>query len=466
MADIKKLIEVAIPLDDINAASAREKSIHHGHPSTMHNWWARRPLAVARAVLFASLVDAPSSHPEIWPTEAEQDAERQRLFGIMKELVQWENSNNEEVLEKARTEIRRWNPELPTLLDPFAGGGAIPLEAQRLGLKAIAADLNPVSVMINKAMIEIPPRFKDLPPVNPDDRATLVDGAYHGAQGLARDIRYYGELLKQKAYEKIGHLYPTVKDPETGEQRTVVAWVWARTVKCPNPACGCKMPLVKSFWLSKKKKIFIEPFIKNDKIFYKIQHGSPDVVGTVDRSGAICIRCGESVKFPYVCDESIHGRMNSVLLAKVVEGDNCRLFMPATKEDEQLAEVPMPEDFPDGELAYYPGHINAKKYGLDHFSDLFTKRQLTMLTLLADLLPKIENEAIHDAMHYLKKDDILLQNGGSGAKAYSEAISVYLSFVIDKMTDYHSSLCSWHVAQQSIAHVFTRQALPMTWSVK
>lgn len=463
MADIKKLIEVAIPLDDINAASAREKSIRHGHPSTLHLWWARRPLATARAVLFASLVDAPSSHPEIWPTEEQQDAERQRLFGIMKELVQWENSNNEEVLEKARAEIRKWNPKMPTLLDPFAGGGAIPLEAQRLGLKAIAADLNPVAVMINKAMIEIPPRFKDLPPVNPDDRATLVDGAYHGAQGLARDIHYYGELLKQKAYEKLGKYYPTVKDPETGEERTVIAWIWARTVKCPNPACGCEMPLVHSFLLSKKKKTFIEPIVDADEIRYTFGHGTPKISGSIDRSGAKCIRCGTPVSFQYICDESNHKNMHSRLLAKAVDGNGGRIYMLPDEHDLRAAEISAPTDCPDGQLAYYPGHLNTRKYGLDHFSLLFTNRQLTMLTTLADLLPKIEEQVLSDAIRYLPDESSGLADGGKGAKAYSEAISVYLSFLIDKLAEFHSSLCGWVTDGEKIRSTFSRQALPMVW---
>ena len=255
MSKIKKLIEVALPLDAINAASAREKSIRHGHPSTLHLWWACRPLATARAVIFASLVDAPSSHPELFPTKEDQDRERKRLFGIIERLVQWKNINDKELFDEAYAEIKKYcGDEVPTLLDPFAGGGAIPLEAQRLGLKAVAADLNPVAVMINKAMIEIPPKFADMPPVNPKDRSAMLgaESDWHGARGLAADVRYYGELLKQKAFEKIGHLYPKVKNPETGEDATVIAWIWARTVKCPNPACGCEMPLTKSFWLSKK----------------------------------------------------------------------------------------------------------------------------------------------------------------------------------------------------------------------
>ena len=253
----KKLIEVALPLEAINAESAREKSIRHGHPSTLHLWWARRPLAAARAVIWSSLVDDPSEHSEQFPTEEEQNKERQRLFAILEELVKWENSNDPEILEAAKAEILRStgnNP--PPLLDPFAGGGAIPLEAQRLGLEAHAHDLNPVAVMINKAMIEIPPKFAGQAPVNPDARARLdaADG-WIGAKGLAEDVRYYGEWMKQQAFRKIGHLYPKVKVPaaQGGGEATVIAWIWARTVKCPNPACGCEMPLASSFVLSKKR---------------------------------------------------------------------------------------------------------------------------------------------------------------------------------------------------------------------
>ena len=246
----KKLIEVALPLEKINAESAREKSIRHGHPSTLHLWWARRPLAAARAVIWSSLVDDPSSHPKKFPTEEEQNRERQRLFRILEDLVVWENSNNERVLEAARAEIlKSTNGNPPELLDPFAGGGAIPLEAQRLGLKAHAHDLNPVSVMINKAMIEIPPRFAGMAPVNPDARTSAMTTTWSRAQGLAEDVRYYGEWMKKEAFKRIGHLYPKVKVPreQGGGEATVIAWIWARTVKCPNPACGCEMPLVRSF---------------------------------------------------------------------------------------------------------------------------------------------------------------------------------------------------------------------------
>ena len=273
---VKKLIEVALPLEAINKESAREKSIRHGHPSTLHLWWARRPLAAARAVIWSSLVDDPSSHPEQFPTEEEQNAERERLFRILEKLVVWENSNNPDVLDEAKAEIMKstgGNP--PALLDPFAGGGAIPLEAQRLGLEAHAHDLNPVAVMINKAMIEIPPKFAGQPPIHPG-KTELDDGnGWKGAAGLAEDVRYYGEWMKQEAFKRIGHLYPKVKDGK-GKEHTVIAWIWARTVKCPNPACGCEMPLVRSFTLSKKKNnpAWTEPVYKDGSLLFKV-HSRP-----------------------------------------------------------------------------------------------------------------------------------------------------------------------------------------------
>jgi putative DNA methylase len=259
----KKLIEVALPLEAINKESAREKSIRHGHPSTLHLWWARRPLAACRAVLFASLVDDPGSRPDLYPTEEEQTAARYDLFQLIEKLVLWENSNNESVLKQARDAIwQSAGPEgPPPIYDPFCGGGSIPLEAQRLGLEAYGSDLNPVAVLITKALIEIPPKFSGQPPMNPKGKSRASKpGMWKGAAGLAEDVRYYGDWMREKAWERIGHLYPKVK-LEDGSEATVVAWLWARTVTCPNPACGATMPLAHSFALSTKKdrETWIEP---------------------------------------------------------------------------------------------------------------------------------------------------------------------------------------------------------------
>lgn len=471
MAASKKLIEVALPLEAINAEAAREKSIRHGHPSTLHLWWARRPLAAARAVIWSSLVDDPSAHPELYPTEEAQNAERQRLFGILEKLVKWENSNDPEVLAAAKAEIlRSTNNNPPALLDPFAGGGAIPLEAQRLGLEAHAHDLNPVAVMINKAMIEIPPRFAGHVPVNPDSR-TRLDGVvgWQGAQGLAADVQYYGEWMKREAFRRIGHLYPKVKVPHElgGGEATVIAWIWARTVKCPNPACGCEMPLVHSFILSKKKgkEAWIEPLFENGKTAYAVHHeGKLTLEGTINRKGAVCSCCGSPVGYPYIRAESVAERMGAHLMAVVAEGKNGRVYISPDDVQILAAQVEKPIEYPEGQLAYYPGHLNTNVYGLNEFHKLFTNRQLTALTTFSSLVAEAQTKAEADAVAAgVVNDHIALSAGGSGARAYGEAVGVYLAFVIDKMTDYNSSICSWNPPREGLRNTFGRQAIPMVW---
>lgn len=469
---IKKLIEVALPLDKINEACAREKSIRHGHPSTLHLWWARRPLAAARAVIWASLVDDPSSHPELFPTEEDQHQERERLFAILEKLVIWENSNNQDVLDAAKKEILKYNHgEFPTLLDPFAGGGAIPLEAQRLGLKAIAHDLNPVAVMINKAMIEIPPRFSGKPPVNPDARrAHNNTTGWVGAQGLAEDVRYYGKWMKEKAYEKIGHLYPKVQLPpeEDGGEATVIAWIWARTVKCPNPACEAEAPLIHSFALSKKKgkEAYVKVEYDNKNFHTEIIHGKPDnrQEGTISRKGAICACCGSPISYNYLRTECMAGRMYSKMIAVVAEGKKNRIYLKPNSKQQSIAVVPKPEDYPRGELAYYPGHLNTNAYGLNTFDKLFTNRQLTALTtfssLISDVIAKVEEDALAAGT---KNDGKGLDAGGKGARAYGEAVGVYLAFLVDQIANHSSSVCGWNAPNEQMRNTFGRQAIPMVW---
>ena len=387
MTPRKKLIEVALPLEAINAASAREKSIRHGHPSTLHLWWARRPLAAARAVIFTSLVDDPddpNAPPEFvaacrkLPAGANasvEDTPRQRLFDFIERLVQWESTTDENVLNTARELIKLstgGNP--PPLLDPFAGGGSIPLEAQRLGLEAHASDLNPVAVMINKALIEIPPRFANLPPVNPRDRSGTAQGmSWKGAQGLAADVRYYGEWMRDRAWERIGHLYP--KGPN-GE--TVIAWLWARTVKCPNPACGAQMPLVRSFELSKKKgrQAWVEPVIDRSAktVRFNVRTGSGKPQDPQDRAWREfrCLVCDEIAPDQHIKDEGMAGRMGGQLMAIVTEGQNRRNYYAPTPEHEAIARQAQPTWQPSGELANDARAIWCKLYGLTDFADLFT----------------------------------------------------------------------------------------------
>lgn len=429
---VKKLIEVALPLDAINAASAREKSIRHGHPSTLHLWWARRPLAAARAVIWASLVDDPSSHPEEFPTEEAQNAERQRLFKILENLVVWENSNNQDVLGAAKAEIRKNMGDTPLkLLDPFAGGGAIPLEAQRLGLEAYAQDLNPVAVTINKAMIEIPPLFAGQAAVNPEAQSRKAMEVWSGNNGLAADVEYYGRWMRDEAYKRIGKLYPKVKVPadQGGGEATVIAWIWARTVKCPNPACGHKTPLVRSFDLSKKKgkEWHVEPSCEGGEVRFAVAPGKSKRAGTVNRRGATCLHCGAPIDLKYVKEESKAGRMGAQLMAIVAEGQRGRIYVAPNEEHIKAAQVDKPEGYPTGQLAKRFTGGSCVPYGLDTFDKLFTNRQLTALTTFSGLVREAQERATTDAIKVGRADDgVGLDAHGAGATAYGEAVGVYL----------------------------------------
>lgn len=454
-----KLIEVALPLTAINAASAREKSIRHGHPSTLHLWWARRPLAACRAVLFASLVDDPSAHPEQFPTEQEQTAERERLFRLMEQLVLWENSNNEEVLRQARAEILKstdGNP--PPVLDPFAGGGSIPLEAQRLGLEAHASDLNPVAVLINKALIEIPPKFANRPPVNPEARQSLMDGDWQGARGLANDIRYYGKWMRDEAERRIGHLYPKVILPVEygGGEATVIAWLWTRTVTCPNPACGAQMPLVRSFWLSKKKgkEAWIEPQVDHSVtppiVHFEVKNDKGKPQGsTVNRRGAICITCQTSVPLSYVRSQAQAGRMKCMPLAIVAEGHGERVYFAPTEEHEKMALSAKPKWKPE-ELVTTPSHDvdRLPMYGMYAWGDAFTSRQLVSLTTFSDL--------VQDAR-------LLVLENSNDDVAYADAVATYLGMGVSRLSDICNALCMWETTKTQVRHLFTRQAISMHW---
>jgi putative DNA methylase len=620
MPHAKKLIEVALPLEAINVASAREKSIRHGHPSTLHLWWARRPLAAARAVIFTSLVDDPDD-PHALPAFVEacrqlpkgantaiEDTPRMRLFDFIERLVTWEATTDEAILNTARDLIQiatQGNP--PPLLDPFAGGGSIPLEAQRLGLEAHASDLNPVAVMINKAQIEIPPRFANRPPVNPLDRAQMfpsplaplpqgekgterivvppqleammveiarklrreqtasegilwealrnrkldgrkfrrqqpigvfvldfycaeerlaveVDGGIHrvqaeadqqrqqlieslgirfvrvtaehvetnlpsalkeiqaaflpspvsgrgvggegvwrGAAGLAADVRYYGEWMRERAWARIGHLYPT----HNGE--TVIAWLWARTVKSPNPAVDAHVPLVRSFILSKKtgRECWAKPIVENGQVRFEVTPGLPPKgeEGTMlTRKGAICIISGEAIPKDYIKAEGMAGRMGSKLMAIVTEGTKGRSYYSPDEYHVSVAQSAQPEWEPIGQIPDDRRSMFTPLYGLTEFRHLFTPRQLVALTTFSDLVAEARDQAHTDALAAgLADDGVPLRDGGRGALAYAEAVSVYLAFAVDKSSDYWSGICSWHNSGEKMRNTFGRQAIPMVW---
>jgi putative DNA methylase len=502
----KKLIEVALPLEAINVASAREKSIRHGHPSTLHLWWARRPLAAARAVIFAQMVDDPSSHPDIFKTEKAQEKERQRLFRIIEDLVKWENTTNETVLQQARDEIwQSWrytcaenadHPrakelfdrfKLPAFHDPFAGGGALPLEAQRLGLESFASDLNPVAVLINKAMIEIPPKFAGKPPVNPESRKGQAhSGSWKGAQGLAEDVRYYGQWMRDEAEKRIGHLYPKVEvtaamakerldlKKYVGQKLTVIAWLWARTVKSPNPAfANIDVPLISTFILSTKagRGAYLESVISGSNYQFKVKIGKPSddlKSGTKLGRGAAfeCILSGAPITGEYIKDEGNANRIGVQLIAIVAEGARERLYLAATKEHESIAMSASPHWLPEGETPSQltGGGAQANRYGLKTWAELFTPRQLVALTTFTDISQLARERSKSDAiMAGLPDDEKALRNGGFGATGYSDAIGLYLGMAISRLADAQNSLCQWGPSADQTQHLFRRQAMPMIW---
>lgn len=474
---VKKLIEVALPLEAINAASAREKSIRHGHPSTLHLWWARRPLAACRAVLFAQLVDDPSSHPEVFTTEAAIDAERARLFRIIEDLVVWENSANEEVLERARIEIRRCcGGRLPQIYDPFSGGGSITLEAQRLGLPAQGSDLNPVAVMIGKALVELPSLFQGKGPIHPGPQDRIH---YRNAEGLAEDVRYYGERLRNLAFQRIGHLYPdvTLSEAYGGGKAVPIAWIWSRTVPSPDPAfSGAQVPIASSFLLSAKpgKEVWIEPVVDKTTmtITYEIRRGgtkaelSKAKEGTKAGRGANfrCLLSDTAITPDHVKSTGRAGRMGQVLMAIVAEGKNGRAYAAPTPEQVTAAFAAKPEWKPTTKLPNDPRNFWTVDYGLTTFGDLFTDRQLVALTTFSDLVHEvralIENDALLAGM---LNDQARLADNGKGAKAYAEAVAVYLGFLTGQLANHCSTICGWNAPNQQMRSTFARQAIPMTW---
>ncbi len=507
----KKLIEVALPLDAINTAAAREKSIRHGHPSTLHLWWARRPLAAARAVIFAQMVNDPGYQQgggfKYGVNKEKAAIERERLFKIIEDLVQWENTNNEEVLERARTEIwRSWretcelnknhpqaadlfNPDkLPAFHDPFAGGGALPLEAQRLGLEAFASDLNPVAVTINKAMIEIPPRFAGRPPVGPHlpgEKQTKLHEDWRGAKGLAEDVRRYGAWMRDEAQQRIGHLYPPIEitpemaksrpdlKPLIGQKLTVIAWLWARTVKSPNPAFShVEVPLASTFILSSKlgKEAYVEPVVEGDSYRFSVKVGKlPEGAknGTKAEGRGANFRCVLSdtpIGGDYIKAEGQAGRMGARLMAVVAEGVRGRIYLAPTAEHEAIAQRAQPEWKPLGDVPARLTGGTCVPYGMRQWGDLFTPRQLVALTTFSDLVSEAIAKVKTDALAAGMPDDGCgLETGGTGATAYAEAVGVYLAFAISKVANIGSSIASWMNDRGAFRETFARQAIPMVW---
>ena len=484
MTQRRKLIEVDLPLDAINRQSARGRSSRHGHPSSLHQYWARRPLAACRAVIFASLVDDPEDCPEEFPTKKAQQAERERLHKLVERLVRWENvqpDSEGDVLGEARREIARslargrgepaptepgavlnyLRENAPPLHDPFAGGGSIPLEAQRLGLRAIASDLNPLAVLINKALIELPPKFRNQPPINPEaDPLGMTVGrgrnirrvAWRGAAGLADDIRYYGRWMRDEAYKRIGHLYPEVRLPD-GSDATVIAWLWARTVPCPNPACGVRMPLLKTFQLSKKKsnEHWTRPVVDREAktISFVVQNHDGGVPngGTVSRRGAICLACQTAAPLSYVRERGRAGELGEKMTAIVAEGDRKRLFFSPDEAHVQAALEAEPRWKPSGSLPDKALGFRVQAYGFTEWNQLFTQRQLVGLTTFSNLLTEVHSQVAKDGK----------------CESYSAAVGTYLTLAIGRAAASGNSFSKWQNAGDKVSGVFSRQAISMIW---
>ena len=481
----RKLIEVALPLEAINVASAYEKMPGIGsHPRGIHLWWARRPLTTCRAVLFASLVDdpdqpglpqayldyldqmpVPASHKLEWSNISMNEQRRFKLFEFIEKLVLWGNSNNPEILKTAHELIMAATEgHPPPVLDPFCGGGSIPLEAQRLGLEAHGSDLNPVAVLITKALIEIPPKFVDQPPVNPESRARMNYSAeWKGASGLAEDVRYYGKWMRDEAEKRIGYLYPKVKLPleHGGGEAAVIAWLWARTVKCPNPACGAEMPLIRTFELSKKagKKFWIEPIINkaSKTVEFKIETGEgkpPDPPKVGRGAKFLCLVCRQSVEDQHLKDEAKAGRISTQLIAIIVQGKKGRIYLPPTPEQETLAALAKPNWVPEEPLAHDPRNIWCISYGIDTVSKLFTQRQLVALTLFSQLVSEVREQVYTETS---------IDRYTESASDYADGIATYLAFAVDRSADFNCALARWVPTNEKVMNLFARQAIPMTW---
>ncbi len=509
----RKLIEVSLPLDAINLAAKEEKAVpRRGHPQTLHYWWSRKPLAAARAVIFSQIVNDPGYQQgggfRYGKNKKEAAIERKRLFKIIEDLVQWGNTANEEVMERARVEIHRsWrdvcelnkdHPQaaelfnsdtLPAFHDPFAGGGTIPLEAQRLGLEVYASDLNPVAVLISKAMVEIPPKFSGYAPVGPllpVERGSLdLPKTWTGATGLAEDVRRYGAWMRAEAEKRIGHLYPPVEitaemareRPDlkalVGQNLSIVAWLWARTVKSPNPAFShVDVPLASTFVLSIKagKDTYVQPVLEGDRYHFTVKIGTPSPEikrGTksgTSGSSFLCLMSGTPMAFEHLRLEAKAGRIGARLMAVVAASKGGRVYLSPTPEMESIALRAHPQHIPETELPKKALGFRVQEYGMARWHDLFTSRQLVAMTTFSDLVEEARNKILLDALAAGVLDDgKSLASGGTAATAYSQAISVYLGCALSRLASYNNTICHWNMKGGSVGQIFARQAVSMSW---
>jgi len=469
----KRLIEVALPLPEINDASAYDKMPGIGpHPKGIHHWWARLPLPTARAVLFASVVTDPSDDPA-WKNkpEAEQNVERERLFGIVRRMMQKRLHDHPEVYAEAHAEmLKHCEGKLPPVFDPFAGGGSIPLEANRLGFEAHAGDLNPVAVLLNKCNLEIIPRWVGNPPVNPESRKKI--GGKQGwpsTRGLAEDVRYYGRVIRERVIAKIGHLYPKVPLPKEygGGEANVIAWIWARTVASDNAAArGKHVPLLSSYWLSNKSGnlAWLEPVVDRVTGTYRFEVKTGNAkdkksisVGTkLGRGSFRCLLTDSPVPYPYIREQASQGRLGAMLVCIVAETNRGRVYMPANALHERLGQTCEAAWRPE-EPVTNPCHDvdRLPMYGMPTWADAFSPRQLTAMVTLSDLVKEIGENVRRDASS--------ASLSGDDADSYGRTVTTFLGLALDRCADFNNALCGWSSSNQKVMHLFGRQAIPMVW---
>ena len=520
----KKLIEFWLPINTINGSIARYKHTSRGNPLTIHKWWGRLPLTASRAILFAQMVDDPAGYPDLFPTERAQQIERDRLFQLIALLVQWESASNESVIQQAKEEIRNswqrlcarntdhpyvkqlFDPDKPPgFYDPFAGGGTLPLEAQRLGLATYATDLNPVAVLINKAIVEIPSKFADKHPINPQSNAMSHLNSWKGTQGLIEDVRYYAQRMQAEAENQIGHLYPRIVitpemvmeqvdlQPYIGRNLPVIAWLWTRTVNSPNPAFReVSVPLASNFMLSSRagSEIHAYPIIESKSYRFSVKLNDLNKMDAAKQRAKLprktqfrCLMSGSPISTEYIYNEAMAGRLGARLMAIVAEADHGRIYISPTADHETIARQAHPVWYPDVMLPTHSKSFSPAMYGLKTYGELFTYRQLVALATLSDLVPAMRQQVIVDYLDTVRKanhatnsilqeskdkeqdaeDDLSLADGGRGARAYADAICIYLAMIVDKTAEYNSMMVRWYANEDRPKGAFIYPAIPMVW---
>ncbi len=451
----KRLIEVTFPVKEVSEISAKEKNIRHGHISTLHIWWARRPLASSRATNYAALIPAPEDPVEL---------EKKRQFII--ELSKWENSLNSALLEKARKEILEANGGVPPkVLDCFAGGGSIPLEALRLGCETYALEYNPVAVLILKCTLEYPQKYgrtENLP-------ENLNLGSKTSKNPLLDDVEKWGNWVLEEARKEIGRFYPPDEDGSIP-----VGYIWARTIPCQNPACGAEIPLMRQFWLAKKedKKVSLYPYVEGKKVKFKIvgtgyekmpKDFNPEK-GTVSRAIVVCPVCGSTIDDDTTRKLFQSGQAGQRMIAVVLHhpGRSGKKYRLATDKDikvykeaeeylqkkrQELYEKWGFDPVPDELIPLMSGTFNVPLYGIKKWSDLFNSRQKLALITFIEKVKSVYKKLVESGCE----------------EGYAKAVVSYLALMISKLKDWNSVLSVWRPDQERNEHVFNRQALPMVW---